>query len=54
MGQRRNYAAEKDVRTKLSKQECARGTGLSSNVAAVKDAQIELRREECALDMEQR
>ena len=36
---RGNYASAKDVQTKSSVEECALGTGQSSNDAAGKDAQ---------------
>ena len=44
----------RDVRTKLSKEECALGMEQRSNDVATKDVRTKLRREECALDMERR
>jgi len=48
MGQRGNYAAEKDAQISLSKEEFVGGTGQRGNYAAVKDAQIKLKKEEFA------
>jgi hypothetical protein len=55
MAQRRIDAAIKDVRIKLSKEECASGTVHRRNDAAVKDARTKLsKEEEFALGMVQR
>ena len=45
---RSNYAAVKDAKTMLKKEECALDMGLRSGNAAVMDARSELSKEECA------
>ena len=52
MGQRSNYAAVKDVKLKLTKEEFALSMGQRKSVST-RDAQIMLRREEYVGGMEQ-
>ena len=56
MGQRPNYAAEKDAQIKPSNKEYVLSTGRrrSANDAATKDVQIKPKKDECASGMGQR
>ena len=50
--QKSNYAAVKDAKIMLRKEECVSSTEQRGNDAAVKDAQIKSTKEECATGME--
>ena len=56
MGQKSNYAARKDAKIKLKKEECAKHMGRRSHAkyAARKDARIKLELEEFATGMVER
>ena len=56
MGQRSNYASEKDAQIRHRREECAGGMGQKQYTkgAALKNALIKLKQEECASSMGQK